>query len=358
MSAGAPTIEDICRRYYIRYSRLKGAIPYAFANNDPREGINIFIDLYGLYHTIYSRTFRTQITDYVSFTSQMVNLCSHYRGFFKYIGVPTKIFLISSFNTPSYIKNSLIPEYNKTMDEKRNNKLISEMMNFNFELLDILCPYLPDIFFLQTEFESTVLMYEIMNREVRPNLIISTDLYPLQLCTVVPNTAFITPIWIRNENGETEDISPICPPCGHPEHELSFTYIIRRKNGKTLSEGMRGSVIASNYVLLQALNQCKDRDIPVLYNSRTAAKMINEVPGMEGQKIFPQDLKYLFEGNEETFDLILRRFRALDFGFQNVIFRESLECKTLHYENLSDPDAVNLINSKYFQNNPLDLLRL
>lgn len=357
MSAGAPTIEDICRRYYIRYSRLKGAIPYAFANNDPREGINIFIDLYGLYHTIYSRTFRTQITDYVSFTSQMVNLCSHYRGFFKYIGVPTKIFLISSFNTPSYIKNFL-PEYNKTMDEKRNNKLISEMMNFNFELLDILCPYLPDIFFLQTEFESTVLMYEIMNREVRPNLIISTDLYPLQLCTVVPNTAFMTPIWIRNENGETEDISPICPPYSHPEHELSFTYTIRRKSGKTFSEGMRGSVIASNYVLLQALNQCKDRDLPILYNSRTAAKMINEVPGMEGQKVFPQDLQYLFEGNKETFDLILRRFRALDFGFQNVIFKESLEYKTLHYENLSDPDAVNLINSKYFQNNPLDLLRL
>ena len=355
MTMANPTIEDICHRYFIRYSRLDGAIPYAFSGAQGNQLI-VFIDLYGLYRTIYSRSFRTQITDYVSFTSEMVNICAHYRAYFKKRGIKTKIFLISSFNTPSCIK-AMIPEYNKTMDDKRSNKIISEMMDFNFNLLEILCPYLPDIFFLKTEFESSVLMYEIINREKKPALIISTDLYPIQLCTELPNVAYMWPAWIRNEKGETEDISPICPPIGHSEQNLSFTYIIRRKSGKSMSERARGVVIASNYMLLGALNQFKERDlVPQLLNSSTAAKIINETPGGLNNKLFPSDLADKID--PELFDIIQRRFNALDIGYQLGIFNNSIEYHSLHYENLSDPDAVNLINSKYFRKNPLDLLRL
>ena len=138
-----PSISGIIHKYFVRYDRLMGAIPYAYSDLNIKQ-LNIYIDLFGLYKTIYSRSYRTTINDYVEFTSGIVNLCSHYRAFFKRNGVYTKIFLISSFNTPSNIK-SILPEYNKTMEDKRQNKVIGEMMDFNLNLLEILCPYLPDI---------------------------------------------------------------------------------------------------------------------------------------------------------------------------------------------------------------------
>ena len=153
------------------------------------------------------------------------------------------------------------------MEDLTQNKVIADMMNFNYDLLKILSPYLPDIFFLETKFESSVLMYELMTREEGPNLIISTDLYPLQLCTLFDNTAYIWPMRIKSNYNEFEDISPICPPRGHSEHNLSYTYINRRKHGKTTSEQLEGGVTPSNYVLLQALNQFKERDLKPLLNS-------------------------------------------------------------------------------------------
>lgn len=360
-----PSVESIISRYFVRYNRLSGAIPYAFSDVNSNV-LNIYVDLYGLFRTIYSRSYRTNVTDYVAFTSSIVSLCAHYRTFFKSRGVHTKIFLISSFNTPSFVKAEL-PEYNITMDDKRSNKVISDMMDFNLGLLDILCPYLPDIFFLKTEFESAVLMYEIMNREGNiPSLILTTDLYPLQLCTMKDNVALLWPRWSRAENGMVEDISAICPPRGHFEHEKSFAYIIQRTNGKTTSDTIRGAVIPSNFMLLEAMNQFKDRDLKVLLNVKIASKLINETPGGLETKLYPQDIFNRLKAEEAAgyhldttiFDKIQERFRALDLSFQHNIFKQNIECVTFHYENLSDPDALNLINSKYFANNPLDLLRL
>lgn len=352
-----PSVEDIVHRYFVRYERLMGAIPYAFGPD--LKDLNIYVDLYGMYRTIYSRSYRTTVNDYVSFTSTIVSMCSHYRTFFKRVGIRTKIFLISSFNTPENVK-SVIPEYNKTMDDKRQNKVIGEMMDLNQKLLSVLCPYLPDIFYLTTDFESSVLMYEIMNREGDvPSMIISTDLYPLQLCTLKNNTALLYPRWLKGPEG-TDDISPICPPIGHPEHEKSFAYIIQRENGKTTSETVKGAVIPSNFMLLEALNKFKNRDLPVIFNVSTASKIINQTPGGITNRLFPTDIAntLIEKGGQEIFTKVQDRFRALDVVYQHNLFLLSTENLSLHYENLSDPDALNLINSKYFSNNPLDLMRL
>ena len=110
-------------------------------------------------------------------------------------------------------------------------------------------------------------------------------------------------------------------------------------------------------MLLEALNQCKERDLPIIFNVSRASKIINETPGGTISKLYPADIANSLGESVDRFEEIQNRFRALDLGFQYNIFRESLEYKTLHYENLSDPDALNLINAKYFNNN-LDLLRL
>jgi hypothetical protein len=53
------------------------------------------------------------------------------------------------------------------------------------------------------------------------------------------------------------------------------------------------------------------------------------------------------------------RYNVLDIDYQYYLFTEmSSESMTLHYENLSDPNALEMINSQYFSKNPIDLLRL
>lgn len=350
-------LEQLMVRNLIRYERLDSAIPYAFWNCNSNK-LNIYIDLYGFYRTLYSRHQRTLITDPMGFTSSIIDLCVHYRGYFKRYGITTKIFLISSYNTPEHTG---ITNYNPEMKQKLKLAGVRGNIEFNLEILNILCPYLPDIFFLKTEFESSVLMNELIIREGNtPSLIISTDLLPIQLCSIHENVAYIWPFKIKSGN-DIEDISPICPPRNHSEHELSFSYIIRRKQGKTTSDRISTSVIASNFVLLEALFKFEDRKFPTLMSKTAATRIIIETPGGTETKLYPRDIfshPLLANKPEEFLRNIELRFNALDVGIQSNFFNSSIEYSTLKYENLTDPDALNLINSKYFANNPLNLFLL
>lgn len=366
-----PSVEDIVIRYMTRYERLDQAISYAFAGYENARQLNIYIDLFGLFRTIISKSYRTQIKDYNALTSGVIGICAHYRNYFNRIGVSTKIFIISSFNIPSVVR-AFLPEYNKSMIEKLGNKVILDMVTFNLDILELLCPYLPDIHFIKTEYESSVLMYEIMKREGEsiPSLIISSDLYPLQLTNKLPNVAYL---WPRKSYGtfksrgvdtdpqyekEVIDVSPICPPKSHPEYQKSFTYVITRKLGKNASETNRGYVNASNQVLLQALNNFPERDLKTKISINKASKIINEVASIDNQTIYPEDIKDIIESNNLDFKEISNRYKALDVNYQHLWFQDSIEYANLHYDNLQDPDALNMINTKFFKNNPLDLYRL
>lgn len=352
-------IEDILIRYFVKYDTLDSLISYAFEGSN-ENSLNIFIDLYGLYHTIYSRNFRTNIIDYTSFTSSIINMCVHYRSYFRGLGVHTKIFLISSFNLPKTTLEN-IPYYNKTMTEKIKNNIVSDAMDLNLNLLELLCPYLPDIFFIKTDFESAVIMNEIIDRERTsenkciPALIVSTDIYPIQLCAIKENVSYIWPRKIH-----AEDISLICPNFRHSEFINNFWSIITHKIGNSMSTEKVRCISPSNLMLLLALNHFKDRDLPVIVNMTKAKRIISEVIGFNSMKLTMQSL---FDMNpkihdELDFPTVNYRYLALDIPYQSLVFKESVENTTLHYENLQDPGAVRMINDQYFTNNPIDILRI
>lgn len=352
------TVDEIMFRYFVKYDRLDQLIPYAFEGSDDIV-LNIFIDLYGLYHTLYSRQYRTNVIDYTSFTVILINMCAHYRTYFKSLGVHTKIFLVSSFNTPKSTLD-IIPEYNKTMVDKLKNNVVSEMMNLNLGLLDILCPYLPDIFFIKTEFESTVVINEVIDREninhSIPSLIISTDMFPLQLCAYRPNVSFLWP-----RKAYDGDMSIICPSNTSKTFQNDFWGVVTRKSGNSMSYEKVGMISPSNLMLLLALNHYKDRDFPIITNVTKASRLISQTIGYDSIKLSPQTV---FELNKPSdtknmdWGLIEKRYQALDIQYQSFLFKESLENSTLHYTNLEDPEAIRMINDQYFSNNPIDIFRL
>ena len=74
--------------------------------------------------------------------------------------------------------------------------VMDEMTKTNFDILNLICPYLPDIHFIPTDYETSVVMgYLIQNQSDMsiPNLIISKDIYPLQMVTQYPNTYYVRP---------------------------------------------------------------------------------------------------------------------------------------------------------------------
>ena len=362
MSGLIITPDLIIGKYFIRYERLNSLLNYAYSGMEVNR-VNIFIDLYSIYHTVFSRSDRTNITNYVSFTSQIINLCAHYRTYFRSLGIYTKIFLISSYNVP-VDSIALVPEYNRIMRDKLKNKTVMEMVDLNTGLLEIICPYLPDIHFLKTEFESSVLISSIIEKEMYSenskvpiqSIILSSDFYPVQLTALLPNVSYLYPI-----KSYPNDNSMIIPPNTSSDAFQAFWSVILRKSSNSSSFNRVGSIAPSNYMLLAALNKFPDRCISLIYNVSTSCKLISQILGFDSIKLTPQslfDLLPIESFNGVDLNLITNRYKVLDVQYQNILYSNSVESKTIHYENLEDNNAINLINDKYFRDNPIDIFRL
>lgn len=351
------SVEQLVMRYFVKYTRLDELVPKVFQNSNAKS-VNIYIDLYGLYKTLLSRTYRTDISDYTAFIVSIVNMCAHYRGYFKSLRVSTKFFIISSFNVPE-MNSKFVASYNKTMYDKLKNQPVKEMIDININLLEVLCPYLPDIHFLKTEFESTVLMNYLIAREKgignnNPNIIISTDIYPMQLCCL-ENTVFLKPR--KTNNG---DMSLMTYPFGHNMHEDSFWRIVCLERENLASDKNKVMISSSNYMLLMALTRFPERNLKSIVNFTVANKLLGQIIEKSTTRY---NISTIFNADKDLYsrypkELLDSRFKCLDMGYQSILFSESLEPHVIQYENLNDPDAVRLINDKYFSNNPIDIFKL
>lgn len=351
------SVEYIATSNMVKYDRMGKLIPYAFTGSDA-DHITLFIDLFPIYRNTISRKYRTSMNEYIALVPAIVNMCVHYRQFFKKLGVATKIYLISSYNV-SPICCKLVYGYNKPMQEKLTVTEIVEMVRFNNELLDILCPYLPNIYFIPTEFESAVVIDYLIQREKDngnqyPYLIISRDTLPAQLLSRYNDVAFLKPYKI---NGE--DLSQIIPPSSHMDFERRFNDTVYGLNAENASQHKWGYVSPCNYVPLLALNGFKSRSMLSLMNINIASKLINEA-----SPNIPIDMDMLFALNPELKEKISKeiagnRFVALfSRGLMMSQFLSSGEPENFNYLDLIDPGALAMINSKYFPNDPISIYQL
>lgn len=339
----------------IQYAKLDQLINYAYAGSGAR-GINLFIDLYSIYKTLYSRSDMTKTDNYIEVTSSIMNLCAHYRNYFKKIGVYTTIYIVSGYNTNPY-NTKMVSGYNKIMIEKLGNMKVYNMVETNIELIKIMVPYLKDIFFVHTSYETTLMMrYLIMkNGKGMPNIILTRDSYPAQLISEIPQTSLLRP----KKNISGMDLSEIIVPREHPNYKNSFW-------GYTITENeasnMDIDISPVNFPLLAALSRFKDRNIKTIISVPEAAKIIYSAIGSQDVKLDP-DALYRMSNNARLMSTPLAtvdsRYKTLDAtGYQYNLFVDSTESLDINLTNLYDPEALQQINATYFQNDPLDLYGL
>ena len=342
---------------FVKYERLAPIIAEAFVGYDDTY-LDIYIDMNSVIRSLYNSNFNTSITNYKSLAACMVNMCAHYRDYFrKYLGVNTDIIIVMSDNC--YIMNrKMVAEYNKTSLYKiKSNTLITNMIEDNMNALNLLVPYLPNIYMVQSEFETSGVISAIIEKRLelnRPSLIISRDVLNMQILSLYNRTAVLRPMKTLN-NGDT---SYIVGPLSDQKSIINYWSYLNSEISE--SKTLTNIIHPINTSLLMAMCGYDKRDLSTIINIRSARKYIYNC--VQDNPVHCS-VKTLFEMNDKlnektSWTTISSRQKVLDVIFQQAMYKESIEYKLLNFTDLYDPAMVKRINDKLFYDDPIDLDRL
>ena len=104
-------IEQLIAGSFVKYNRLSEIIFKSFQGSNCTE-INLFIDLNSVLKPMYSIdkwTYKSQGQYEIAAT--VINMCGHYRSFFRGLGVNTNIYIIYGLNCPN-VNNTYVSGYN------------------------------------------------------------------------------------------------------------------------------------------------------------------------------------------------------------------------------------------------------
>lgn len=356
-------VENIIFGSFVTKARLGEIVFHTFSNTKIQYAteLNVFIDLYSVLHSVFSRTYRTEIDNPLVITSALVNMCAHYRQFFNKLGVATKFFLVYSDNIHT-INRKLVFGYNNTFVVKSQIPLFRKIVDANFAILTEMCPYLPDIHFINNTsgYEVAVIIADLIEKinDGNPNLVISKDLYPLQLCYKYPNTSYLFPIKTYDTQTHTSiDQSIMVPLMEKPTHNIAFWNLVcmRRK----LDPRKFYELDTHNFMLFEAMHVFPERDMVNLCGTadQVLKILIKEMNGNEGL-INVKSMYYHENLNTLPINLIESRVNALDIDFVLPYYQQDPESQSIKLQNLDDNGTINMLNSKYFRDNPINTLNL
>lgn len=351
------TIEQLLYSNYIKYDRLRLMTNEVFMNSTANH-INIFIDMHSLLKSIYN-TQNILINNYTCIASSIINLCAHFRDFYNTrYGVSSNIYIIYG-NTHSPLNKKFIMDYNAKEEKQINvNTQITNLINDNIDLLEIICPYLPDVFFIKGNYEPSVLILDVISknssmRNRNPNIVITKEIYPYQLTGIKAFGGRIVIFRPHKLKGQDESyyIS---------DNNIYNTYISINKKSDVNKVQHLLYLDASLFTLLLSISNLPERNIHSIFNIRNALQIIDRlIKSLDILNMYTSDIKHVSSIIDlEKSVLIENRFKAIDAVYQHKIFMSTADSLNITFPNLYDPQGIRKINDKYFKTNPLDLNRL
>lgn len=346
---------------FIKSKVLKDLTSLAYTNSTS-DTLNIYIDTYKMMMDLYEPNLEIKTVSII--TSTLINLCAHLRSYYWYNHhVNTNIFLVYSDMSNNYNK-TFYPGYNCNNDNKiRSNPRISSIIDQNMELLKILCPYLPDIYFIHGTYEPSVIILDLIYKEeangnTAPNLVLSRDDIALQIPAYHNNTTIFLDSKRTNSSTYVNNSNAI------------FAYLDKTGRKKLLTNQTvidRVSTLDSSLLgLLIALTNLPSRGVKSAYDINKSINIIASAVArksiINGHCSNPEYFyNGLFIGSEGklSIDSFVFRYKAIDLLEMHREYMFSPYAKDLSYRvNLDDSNTVRSINNEYFKDNPLDLNRL
>jgi len=340
-------VEQIMYGNYIKYDKLAEMTKQSFGQNpycSDSNSLNVYIDMNSIIKTLYMYKDMV-VEDYTVITSSIINLCAHIREFYRKIGVATKIYIINSLNIPQSAKQ-FYSAYNDGSVNQYNMKFIHTIITPNLELLDMLCKYLPEIYFINDDTaDSSVLIYTMIEKDHSvPSMIYSKDSMVFQIATHFQNVVIFRP----KKNAKEGDIS------FWADYNLSMIGYKYATGREAINPRFSPQLLS----LMMSISGVKSRSISTQRTITQAEKIIEDYVNrnilVNGYNSFDTVNQFCQMINGYEFAAI---FRAIDVVFQSGLYIDRSAIDTAVVD-LYDPDAVKHINNNYFKNYPLDLNRL
>ena len=337
--------ESVIISNYIRYETLL-EMNKAFTGSTSNV-VDVYIDLYEIFLRMYRSD--VMIGDRSTITSTIINLCSHYRSFYrKFYDVHARIFLVCTSGSMEFSRMYL-SEYNSANEILiESATYITKIINQSKAILSELTKYIYDVYFIQAPFEAHTLIYSTITNRLSegiydPCVIISKNPLTYVIPSLVPNDVYVF---------------------RHKWTDGGITFkVIGRDNaiacyldGLKMSEStiaMYSGISSQLLLLIIALNRLPSRSLKGINNTRSVAQLINEAlqDGMINA--------YFYDDNHFAKDpILMRRYKAIDIIMQSNIYQNSAYYDMSWNVNLQNPEMVKEINDRYFRYSPLDLERL
>lgn len=337
--------------HFIRYDRLTELINAEFHNSGYNE-INICIDMYSMVKSIYNLS-PSQFVDRYSIASAIINACAHYRNFFwtRY-NVTCKIWIVySDMSMSTFEAKSFVSSY-ETIFNNPNNEL-NVLINENISVLYALVPYIPDVSFIYSKYEPGLVFGRIAlqcNSKI-PTIIVSKDPWNLQVVGNIHNTYML-----RSIKREGNDLSVL----------ISSNNLMDYYNKLRKCDANVDKISPSTISFIMAATRFPERNIKSLHSLSTIIKYLNNA--IEQKYIIIDKFIYDIQGlcndlntvNKSKLNGFEIDLRMKAIGFNPCMYRymTSPAVDNIDIINLHDPDSVKLINEKYFNKVPLDLMSL
>ena len=356
-----PTIEQLMLSNFVRYNTLQELINYTMRNSNA-DTLNIFIDLYSLFKPLYSvDKLKYSNKSYHDITAFVLNMICHYRYFFKYIGVKTRFFIIFGLNCPN-TNVKILPGYNsKFINDISTKKDTSNLIIDNLEMLDLLCTYIPDVYFFNIgRCEVSSMIYNIMDKskyhqsKSNESMVITKDILPLQLVSIFDMRI------LRPSKKNNVDESFIVDN----ENLWSITFNQYRKTNMVVNSNLSNKLF-SNFL---AMTRVPERSMYSVLDIRKAYSILLDCKNMrliEEDKTYSQNtINNIFgavrpDSNINTSAIDLR-WKCINPEFQckYVLSTESPSNVNPILRYVEDNRALVDILNRYFERNHIDLNRL
>lgn len=353
---GQTYIESLLNANKIRYSILDSMVKQIKINSN----VVLYFDVNSLLDILFRSNNLENVhtiskEDYFTISSQLINTVAHYRHYFySRHQKSTIIYLIYTDELPSKYFLSLYKEYKKDFINLRNNKDNKATLNLqnnikrNIKLVDMLCQYIPDVFFIKTgknEIGSTM-QYLIETDELKnhTNLIYTNDKVQYQLINndntyIINNkqdkSLFITPNNLYKVLTKKDEII-----ISSELYKIILSITGFKKYNITGIKGIQ------NLKAIKLLEKAIDKDILLNreYNSIT-----NIIDLMIQEKLL----------KEESKDIILNNFKIFNYRNQVKTFTD-IYLNNINNQliNRTDYDQIVYISNKYYPTQPLMFLEL
>lgn len=351
------SVEQLITGFYVKYNKLSELILQSYSGSSCEE-INIFIDLNSVLRPMYSGDIWThRSVSKLDIASSIINMCGHYRSFFRNLHVKSNIYLIYGLNCPEanevYMKgynSKFLLSYIKKPD-------ITNAIEENLRYVEILCQYLPNIYFFNIgKCEVSSMIDRLITHNPKSlngieNIIISKDVVMLQL---IPehNVRVIRPL--KTKDGDMSFIVD--------NNNLWRLFHIWYHKAK-FSQDIISTKFFQNILPMTSI---PERSIYAIFSINKAITLIKQCVDngyLDNDKFYIQSglntaLSTL--GVEFNPALLEMRFKAVNAHYQStfILTLEKPEFTVLRLVDLEDIPSLKEIVAKYFASNPIDLDRL